>query len=408
MLTLNSPNGRIYKPDATKLFKIDDRTIAAIAGLYSDEGLAGFGALDYFSPATMARAKELVAHMPQTRAGFAWRAYYVGYAFAFEMANYLNIRHASQPDADIPPASFLLEVTVAGYDNDGSLNVAEITLEPHQSLQSVSVDDTVSRPHSPSTAACQTSATTAQFKGDAEDILSNILVMKLGSSLFCDIAGTPGVAESLLSSPSALPNNPALLQYSGSLRSGSPLTLDQLRALGVTLEETTAREERRRGNFGVGGDLQIAELSEGMVTEEPPPRPATEEEARGAALATGIVTDIVNNCPNGAAPPIQTNLFIPMKVTLNHCTQPLDSTAFYDSTFNDSTLTYGGTEPLIFYATNHVVNSRLELAPTVDLKGQKVLALVCGFPWIAVTQGGTRVDVQKVCMGKPKSSSSSE
>jgi hypothetical protein len=127
----------------------------------------------------------------------------------------------------------------------------------------------------------------------------------------------------------------------------------------------------------------VAMLSGGRMIEEPPPGLGYDS---GNALRANHFGGFQWNCGGGVAIVGPGRFGVQMQGEMTNCRQDIDGILFHDSTFTDSRLTYVGAAPLIFPDTNVVTDTALELGPRVDLNDEKVIHLVCGFPWKAVYQ----------------------
>ena len=382
--------GTHHAPEGIKLYKVDDKTICTVAGFYSESGPSESNSLALLLPQAMndAIGSEGGSHQP-----FSQRVAALARIVDFELTAHLQALVASNVPVDLSSPTFIVELTVAGYDEDNSLELAEITLAPTIGPDGVSFIS-VKRPRGPETPRCELTAEPKMefgFPGPSNFIGTSVLVYKVGKSLFCDIAGKPIVAEHMLNRPYLYPHDTVMQMYSQAMDANRALSSDELRELAIYLEKQTADEEGRNGSFEVGGPVIIAMLSGGAMIEEPPPAAAHDT---GSALRAWNVREYRRNCAPGSqqygikrvTPESQ------IQVIMSNCNQFIDG-IFHDSIFINSRLKYAGTLPLLFADSNVITGSTLELGPAVNLQRPDVVKLICSFKWQAVYRNSVEVSV---------------
>ena len=388
MLTHIDPvtNEAQHLPIGTKLYKIDDRTVCAMAGLYHDEGAADVTKYAIDIPQFMRNfGNQQEARNNKSAESLAQKALQLSNDIKFELTVNLQARVVANPKLDITNVS-PLELTLVGYDSDGLLKVAEITLQPAHIPSGVGFVNT-DRPPSSNKPACAQNATVEQ----ALDAASGQLAVRVaGKTLFCEIAGVPDKAEELLAHPEELPQDEVLQGFARATRESQTLSPGELRDLAIDLARQTEANEKQNGKQRVGGAPNVAMLSEGRMVEEPTDQsPATYvSKETGTALSGDQASDIAYDCGPTGKPPIDIMALRSAQLSVKHCSQTIDNVTYHDSSFIDSELTYLGARPLLFGNTNVVTGSILRLGPSVDLKREDVVHLVCGFPWKQVYQGG--------------------
>jgi hypothetical protein len=381
-----------------KLYKIDGRTVATMASFYKESGPTEDDTLTASIPQMMlefSRRASIYEHMP-----FSSKAEALFSEIKFKLDRHLHTMIASNPRFPLGNPNLILELTVAGYDVDNSIKIAEITLVPgikDGEIQYVSR----SRPFGLYTPPCEFTAGFARLPepyGDPQSLSDNGPVMfAVRDAMFCEIAGIRNIPEQMLASPASYLDDLALQGYVRARSEARQLSADELRALAVDLVDKTSNDERRTGQRRVGGEVEVAVLSDGRMIEEPKPVVSKEE---GSALNGNRIKMGSYTCtsprppfgPNGNIVGIGGNSGIQeIEVTLTNCNQELDGMMFLNSTFIDSRLTYSGKTPLFFPDTNVVTNTTLELGTGVDVHSPAVHNLICKFHWKTVYQGTQEV-----------------
>jgi hypothetical protein len=381
-----------------KLYKIDSRTIATMASLYSQSGPAGDDTLAVSIPQMMLDYSSRRASIYQGR-DFATRAQCVFADIRSQLDRHLRAMVASNPTLAIPDKNHMLELTVAGFDLDNSIKIAEITLIPSVTGREV---EYVSMPrHSgKNTPPCAFTAGFAQLPDSFSQIPrqggTGPVMFAVTDTMFCEVAGLRDIPEQMLESPANYPDDLALQAYVRARSERRNLSVDELRKLAVDLVDRTTADERRTGQMRVGGEVELAVLSDGRMIEEP--KPVFPEKGGEALHGTSFHLGPVN-CNSARSPFGQNGYLIQLDFgtseieggTLKNCTQELDGVRFLNSTFVDSHLTYSGRTTLFFPETNVVTNTSLELGTGVDLHGAAVHALICNFKWTYIRQGSQEV-----------------
>ena len=391
--------GTRHTPDGVKLYKIDARTVATMASLYKESGPTEDDTLTASIPQMMlefSRRASIYERMP-----FRYKAEGLFSDIKFKLDRHLHAMVASNPHFSLDNPSLMLELTVAGYDLDNSIKIAEITLVP--GIKNTEIEYVSKRrPFGLGTPTCASTAGLEQLPepySDPRNLSDNGPVMfSVRNAMFCEIAGLRNIPQQILASPALYPDDSALQHYVRAQSEGRQLSADELRALAVDLVDKTTADERRTGQKRVGGEVEVAVLSDGRMIEEPRPVSSKEE---GRALNGNKVKMGSFTC-NSARPPFGLNGYLvnfgdntgiqEIEGTLTNCNQELDGIMFLDSTFIDSHLTYSGKTTLYFPDTNVVRNTTLELGTGVDVHSAAIHNLICKFHWKSVHQGTLEVD----------------
>ena len=335
---------------AQKLFKLDDRSVCVIAGFLAAPGPSDL----YMSSSALLHeyAQKLSSEPPQNvREKLAMLAF----LFEFQLSAIATIRSGTGSLTDL--GNYASQVTVAGYDTDGTAKIGQITLRTvptGTSLTSKVIDQSIT---------------------------------EVGQHLIFKLAGEPEIAEGLLHDPGSAKNEPALVAYANSLRDnhGQSLTIPQMKALASRLAELTA--EKRPS---VGGESQIAVLQDGRVL--------TLDQPAFAALPKALVDFdfVVDSFIGGTDPPMVppmsegTVVFPPgvrllfLRTTFDHVQRRLDGNYFFHDSFNNCILRYDG-GPFYFDKNNQVVQTSLFLGPNVKIDQPQVQELLHSFQWFGAS-----------------------
>jgi len=402
MLTYDSIHGPLHDPSGVKLYRLDDYTIATMASLYSDPDPSGYDSLTASIPGII--ADFVRDHRNMGRQNFAKKVQALMGDMKFKLSKHLRLLVDSHRQFDfqdpIQITQFTLELTVAGFDLDGSLRIADITLRPQKVGPEVSYAS-ADRPRGSSHPECEFSAGFQQIgeRGDAPVELGPVVHI-VQAPLYCEIVGIPDVAESILAAPSKHDDDEPLQAYVRAKSAHRELSAGELSALAVDLAQRTVKDEQKNGHGRVGGDLQVAVLSKGTMVEAPKPLVPTET---GSALS-GNTFSMEYECIPGR-PAIGSGGWLnvgsvvnggptqEMEAKLTNCTQPIDGMIFRNSVFTDSRLQYSGAEPLIFSDSNVVIRTVLDIGPAVPIGSPQVRHLICGFEWKAVLQNGIKLEI---------------
>jgi 20S proteasome alpha/beta subunit len=335
---------------AQKLFRLNDRTVCAIAGF-----LAAPGPSDLYidSSALMHEyTRQLSSRPPQT---IREELTSLAFLFKFELSAIASIRAGTGLPTDLQ--KYESQLTIAGYDIDGVARIGQITLwtvASGNSLSSEVLDESIE---------------------------------EVGKRLVYKLAGEPDVAESLLHDPALAIDDAALAAYATSLRQdqGESLTVPQMKALASRLAEYTAQKYP-----SVGGDNQVAVLQDGRVLNvEQPAFPSPPK----SLVSFSIVVDSSMSAsgPPMSPPMSEGPILFPSGMTLlflrtrfNHVRRKLDGNYFFDNRFNDCILQYNG-GPFYFDKNNQVTHTALFLGPDAKIDEPRVQELLHNFQWFGTS-----------------------
>lgn len=381
-----------------KLYKIDNRTVATMANFYEQSGPTNDNSLTASVPQMMvdfSKRASSMEHLP-----FSMKAQYLFSEIKFKLDRHLDTMMATDTHFRFNDPGLMIELTMAGYDVDNTLKIAEITMEPQ--LKGTSVEYVSrTRPVGRFTPVCAFTGGVQKLPEPHADrrIVSDngpILHIVL-KTFFCEVAGLRDVPEQMLQSPELFPADAALQTFAHAQSEGKPLSVDELRALTVDLVQQTADSERRNGRRLVGGQIEVAVLTNGHVVEEPSPVPPSEKGTllEGNLFRLGSLTcrsGLMPLGPNGNM--IRTDAGTQeVQAKLTNCTQELDGMIFLNSTFTNSHLIYSGKKPLFFPDTNVIVDTTLELGLDAVTNRPDIRHLVCGFQWKSVSQRGRSLEI---------------
>lgn len=335
---LTRSNGTHPSKPAQKLFQLDDRTICTIAGAYFSPGPEND--LDLrVSEIIWNFARELkvkpVGRLDQKLS-----------ALAFSLQMHLRINSL----ANVIHQSYLepepLRLTVAGYDEDGLLKIAEVKIVvvgASSDIQfRVGLPESISKP-AVNQPVCEIAGIPSP---------GNPSMRSIGNFFVCEIAGIPNsAAESILFYPDGFRGaNPdikqlALLSRNNQLTESST---DELRAIAVALEDETDKSTIRHGHI-VGGDKQIAVLRSGRIIEfqgvandpadQPEPHTAFVTLLNGVTLS-GFIGLFIDSAPGKRT--------IVVNGSLMNFRQVLDGNYFGHNTFQNMQLAFNGDEQVFW------------------------------------------------------------
>jgi hypothetical protein len=266
---LSNANNTIHSPDHQKLFKIDDKTVCMMAGIYSAVGIENSLDFSVWIPNIMsgfaAQQQKESARRPLS---FALKLTSLKRTFEHQLTANLQAQVLARPELDIAKLQ-PIELTLAGYDLDGILKVGEITLTPEKDKNGIFFSGSgLPRGDHPIPMCELRAGFDASPLYDYEHVPKPRIV---GPSLFCEAAGIPdGVAEidAILANPNKVPV-PAVRDYGSAEKDGRALSLEELEGLAIALEDLIAKQEIQSKQLRVGGNQNIAVLRNGIVEKAP-------------------------------------------------------------------------------------------------------------------------------------------
>jgi hypothetical protein len=407
---LSTPDDRHY-PGHQKLFQIDDQTIATMAGSYSRPGLGVPNhRLDLWVPNIMTRFALQQRALSRSNQNLPYASKFERFEELFAQALTANLQAAIVADPTLKvPLVEPIELTLAGFDLDGSLKVGEVTLTPKLTPSGVEFGISGLPRVGQSLPTCELRGSPDQDGYYGPFGLPRPRVV--GKGLFCEIAGListqpdgdiaqdEGVplVERILNARSISPEPLALRAYYASETSDQPLSIEQLADLARALEDLVARQEAFTNKQRIGGEKYLAILHRGIV-EGAPVKNEIRQNAGTALIGpkvfnsgadcTGMSPGTKGFSLDGPADNVQVG------IAVTNCDVDLvDGAIYHDSKFINGNLLYSGAGPLHFAGTNTVQGTTLKLNESVDLKRGDVRDLICNFPWKAVYQGSNQVQL---------------
>lgn len=390
--TLTYNGTKLHTDDAIKLFKLDDKTICTMAGQYSNGLKDDYQGMSLLIPQVMQTFIKRLQNPISRDRSFFQKALMLMSHLQFSLTTHLQAFVSNGGDiSQIQP----IYLTVAGYDLDGSLRIAELDFEPTKTDSGVEFEQGM-RPRSANPPTCELSIGIAQQKVDVDGVDQMMRTRTTGKLFFCEAVGLSNAAEGVLLHPDHFASRPAIAAYLNAKIKGNALTSDEMIALAVELVHQTELDENLRKSRGVGGSPEIAVLSDGKVssfTGNPLAKPIDPD--IGTDLGASHGSHITYSCSvptNNGIGFMPSKFGMLMQAEVTGCRQPIDGFIFHDSVFVNSSLTYSGESHFEFADTNKIVNTSLTLGPKVDVRRPEVHNLICGFGWTVVTQNGTSVE----------------
>jgi hypothetical protein len=339
-----------------KLFQLDDKTVCAIAGFVSAPAL-----FPEFSPSVTAVVNELSAQLkanpPQAlRVKLTTLAMIMG----LNISAISDLRAAA--NKPFRAANYLSTLTLVGYDLDGTLKIGQVQLAADPDNM------------------------------QAGAVVTDVEIVTVGDGLTRALAGKWETAEKLLKDPATKPHDEMLKRLKVALASdgGASLSLAEMREIASSLAAYTAQADTT-----VGGDNQIAELTQGRATiveqrQFPAPqktlvRFSVYDHVRSeVAKVPGAKSDpalaVFKRNPMWTAPGLS-GLYV--ESGFINVLQPLDDQYFYLSEFDDCVISYKG-GPFYFDDNNVTKDTYLFLYPNVNTNDPKVKNLIQNHKWLQV------------------------
>ena len=332
-----------------KLFRIDDHSVCAIAGFYSDSG-PDVG-LQYPIATTVPGIIDTYIHANSSISTYSIEAKLDGLAQALivslQLVENLNMAAGQHPSPSVS------QITVAGFDHE-VLKVAHLDLVP-----SLEGNNAVYRE-------------------------TNLSVDTVGQDFFWKLAGIEDVGRAMLGRPDLfIATNPAAAFYARAIKTdhGRLLSLSDIEQLANDVEYTTAKLHPAE----VGGPLQSATLSAGKILKF--------EQPNGSFYlppASGILESIISNAFRGifAIGPVREGIvrFIAGSTFENIGNLPIDNTIFVGNKFKHCRITFRGAIAMLDGSNSIGSDSVLDLAPKVRSDNPVVAHIRRSFPNLAIRQ----------------------
>jgi hypothetical protein len=349
--------GGLRRGKGQKLFKIDDKTVCAIAGFYSDPGprFDDYGYPVYTSIPNLVETY-LAHYSVQRNPTIEKKLYNLADLFIWGLERVLNVDKAS----GVPFAPTALQLTIAGVDGE-QVKIGRIDLIP------------------------VLEGGTFRYRP------ANFSVKVMPATFSYSLAGMSDVAEKILRQPQDYPNEPIILKYAKLMATdgGKSLTLDDLRKIADYLKFISAFNHPAE----VGDDSEVAVLSEGRVALFEQPVPNLPKPPQKASVHYEYNLTFRGSREHPGAIGLYVSPTAGELITNSHFSdvqQPLDNIIFSGTTFERCRLTYGGSPMTLFDETNVIVDSQLELGPAVGEENPFVVELKRRYPALAIVERPTK------------------
>jgi hypothetical protein len=370
---LSDLRGLPYPKPVPKLFKLDYHTICTVAGFYADSGPE---LTDAEQPGSMAASDLISQYITLTRGHYLPLAKRVEMLinilqFSLNLVTRMNFAaspHERTEDRLPQPKSLIL--TVAGYDEDGSITVTQVYLIAHQ------VDT-----------GYEYIAVPTQPQG----ICANSF--KLTHNFACSLAGLTKVSDSILRGiDRESKKNPAVNKFLNAKRAGKLADLDTNDLLNLARYLKERSSEKPQQNV-IGGPTQSAILKDDGVTfPDEPVKPV--DWLKGTNFNTYENSSLGSdrNYVGGTLPTRGGLIASPTMgamVVKGHgagIIQPLDNIIFINTFFDHCVLTYEGSPMSMFDVSNVVVDSKLIISPKVDMNTDLIKRIRADFPNLKIEQ----------------------
>jgi hypothetical protein len=366
---LTDSQGKLYRYEAPKLFRLDDETVCTIAGSYFKFG-PELGVHSY--PALQLVSNSIAEYLDLSKNGqrktIEEKADLMARLldFALNLADNALIAQKKFGEADPLPSPLVL--TVAGYEN-GQSKAVQLILIPKLSNGTISYMRAVQDQIGP----CE-----------------NSFIVQ--DSFACSLAGKPKVAANILNGEdSESLSDPVVSKFLEARRNGhlGELDLDELIALAKYLKERTAEYYK---NIDVGGQTEIAIFSAGKLKFIQPVEALPLPKPERFSILTGLILN--GGLPASGALPTVGGLYVPaglgtllVGMHVANVVQPLDNAIFTHSFFQDCSLTYAGSAMTLFDDTNVIQNCKLIVLRGVNPASPFLAAFRRDFPNIKVIHG---------------------
>lgn len=330
---LTAGGHQLAKP-GQKLFKLDDRTVCAIAGFVS----ANAPVSDLNASTSAIIHQYVMQSARQDPQSIVERLRVLAHLFNLHLAAIANVRDAVGNATRVDDYRF--QLIVAGFDLDNKPKIGRITLR------------------------------TKNDKGSLISEVEDGTISNVEEKLVWSLNGMPDVAAQLLLHPESGPKDVVLDQYAASVRasSGGSLTVEQIVELAKRLAFYTSKAHPE-----VGGPNQIAVLqaSHAIRIEQQafadPPKPLFQF---GLVVNSGFsYSSVAFSAP-----------VVFVRCNWAGMRQALDGYFFIGNTFTDSVLTYGG-GTVNLGNTNQVTNSVLLVGPLVRPDDETLVRMSKAFSW---------------------------
>jgi hypothetical protein len=364
MLSTRGPDGGIKQLErpGKKLFRLDSTTVCTLAGL--TEVPIPFTELEHTIPSILqqysAQLTEIEEDRPSHPLSIREKIKQLNFILANEIQLLADMRNIPTPDSD-----YEVQLTLAGYDPDGTTKIVWSDLKIDRSDKSdwlVSASDP-----------------------EEEQVVS-------GPQLTSKVRGIPDLAEEIIHHPEGYADDVAISRYQHAKDGGQALTIEEMKAFAQSLAHRTASIDHR-----VGGKDQLAVLERGSIVEwHQDPFPTENYRTRRFNIISDNIFD-PHPPPNLIGPtPNVTNLYVNNKFRGNNVL--LDDSYFAANTFSDCTVTYRGGRT-IFASNQDTTSSTLVIGKEVTRNSETASRLVTDFHWAKIDDNRCAVGNKAKCGG---------
>jgi hypothetical protein len=342
-----------------KLFQIDDHTVCAFAGFASANTPA---VPDFLNNASAIMGRYEGSLRRSGSITIAEKLELLDIVFSYYLRGVANMLELPGSNSD-----YVVEFLVAGYDPDGTSKVGSLILnmQPETAMSGGSFLDTVT---------LERKVIPVAGKGSA--VMQGMIPLAGGG--FIVVHGQPMLAMEILQQPVGWVSDPAVAVYADSRTQGKPLTVEQMKALAISLKKRTSEREPT-----VGGPNQIAVLRDGHIQsiDQPKFSPITATGFKFRIVANmGFENSRMPAAPMGEALVVSPDLFtLSFKNSFKRVQQHLDGAYFGGNVFRECRLLYNGGR-LQFEDSNEVYDSDLILSG-VNRDTPEVKHLLNDFKW---------------------------
>jgi 20S proteasome alpha/beta subunit len=343
--------GGVPKPDipSQKLFKLDDRTVCAIAGFASAAAVSAPSVSPQASLPDLNTSASAIIHeyirqsAMQAPQSMTERLRTLAFLMSRHLSAIANVRDAIGNPT--PLDNYRFQLIIAGYDTDGKPKIGKITLRMDSD------------------------------RGSFSSEIDEAAILNIEKKLVVQLNGMPDVAQQILLHPESKAGDPTINQYAASLaeNGGSTLTVDQMVELAKRLAYFTSVIHPQ-----VGGLNQIAvfEKPHGVRIEQQkfpdPPKPL---------INFSLVVNSYFSYSSIAIAKGVSAIFA--RCSWAGMQRELDGNYFIGNDFRDSVLAYDG-GVVNLGDTNRMTNSVLVIGPHASPADETARRLMKAFAWSQV------------------------
>lgn len=342
-----------------KLFKVDDRTICSIAGLYSSTGQTMDG-ITYPAYTTIPDVIRTIISRRSTMSSLSLtsKINMISESVAFTLEVMVEMAKAGGDHSDAMPS----EIMMATFDGN-SIQIAKTIIIP--TIES----------------------------GKVKYRVLTFPVQNVKDVFVYSLAGMSDVGEHIFNDKTINPNDPILGYYYHEIEkdNGRSLSLADMQQIAKMVERLTANNSHGL----VGGPIEMATIDHGEVkiVEMPefPPNPSSI--SHGLFSYMGNIS--YNGSPTAESKLIGTNGTIRIFLVDSHfsyITQDLDGLFIYNTFFNHCRLKYNGSLNFMFSESNTVMNSTLELTGSANPDSATVRKIRKDFPQLEIIDHHVKVN----------------